>query len=132
MEEKKPLISVCGLTCHTCPIFRTPFDKEAGSQTLMWFKNQGWYDEKQTVEDIIRNGDYCKGCRSDREDIHWSANCFILECCIDRKKLNYCFECDQFPCQELEKWTKEGEHHKKAISNLRLMKEGKEPEEIEF
>lgn len=132
MAKKKILISACGLTCYTCPILRAPFDKAAGEQILKWYKSEGWYEDDQAIEDIINKGDYCKGCRSNREDVHWSPDCSILKCCIDQKNLNYCFECEDFPCEELEKWSEQGEHHQKAIENLKLMKKGEQPHNIEF
>ena len=33
--------------------------------------------------------------------MHWSPDCWILECCVDKKKLEFCYECEDFPCDKL-------------------------------
>ena len=44
----------------------------------------------------------CPGCAGEGfSDVH--PNCGILLCC-QRKGLEYCFECDEFPCSKYDKW----------------------------
>ena len=132
MKKDNLSISVCGLTCNTCPLLNLLYDENSGKEVLEWFQSKGWYRDDQTVSDIINNGAYCKGCRSDRKDIHWSPDCSLLICCIDKKHLNNCSECEKFPCEEYKKWSEQGNHHKMAYENLNLIKKGKKPVLIRF
>jgi len=63
----------CGIYCGACPSFR------------------------------IRKT--CQGCGSDNRKqgriSKWS--CKIRECCFEDKNLDFCIECDEFPCNMLEK-----------------------------
>ena len=66
-------ISYCGLYCGACPSYHKS----------------------------------CLGCRSDSNDkkqkrkSKWS--CKIRKCCIELKNLQYCGECDGFPCKEIKR-----------------------------
>lgn len=132
MKKEDLNISVCGLTCNSCPLLNLPWDEKSGKEVLEWFQSEGWYREDQTVSNIIENKDYCKGCRSDRTDFHWASNCSLLICCIDKKQLNNCSECGDFPCDEYKKWVEQGTHHRKAYENLIRIKRGKKPYIIKF
>ena len=64
------MISVCGLECDTCRAF----------------------------------GTVCKGCREENGKPFWTKNegkrfCDMFSCCVYKKKLNHCGECDALPCQ---------------------------------
>jgi len=132
MDNEKMMLSVCGLTCNSCSLYNLPHDKKSAEEVFEWFVSKGWYTNEQTISDIVKNGDYCKGCRSDRTDIHWSPGCPLLICCSDKKQLNYCSECEDFPCAEYKNWIKQGEHHRLAYENLLLIKKGKKPLIIKF
>lgn len=122
MKAEKEIISPCGLDCEPCPIRRLPFDEAASKDVLDWYTRQDWLKKGEGREEAIERGMYCKGCRSDRNEVHWSPDCFILECCIDKKNLNFCYECKEFPCDQLIKWSKEAEHHQEALEHLKRMK----------
>ena len=62
--------------------------------------------EDEGAEEIMAKGPYCKGCRGDRSR-HWSAECWILKCCVDDKGLSNCSQCGEFPCVKLTEWSKE-------------------------
>ena len=43
--------------------------------------------------------------------------------CADEKGHRYCFECDEFPCAELDKFASDGhEHHRIAVENMEEMR----------
>ncbi|NIQ04453.1 MAG: DUF3795 domain-containing protein [Candidatus Korarchaeota archaeon] len=124
MKAKKEMISPCGLDCEPCPIRRLSFDETASKEVIDWYKRQGWLKKEEGREEAIKQGMYCKGCRSDRNDVHWSPDCFILECCVDKKNLDFCYECEEFPCDRLIKWSEETEQYQEALENLkRIQKE---------
>ncbi len=109
--------AVCGLNCVDCPIYRAPFDTHAASLLLGWFKEMNVIPRHQDVEDLMEGGPYCKGCRGPRAT-HWSADCHILTCCVDRKELASCYLCDEFPCDELFQWSLQDARYASAFAYL--------------
>ncbi|MFO7918869.1 MAG: DUF3795 domain-containing protein [Anaerolineae bacterium] len=64
----------------------------------------------------------CEGCRGSL-DQHWSPDCEFLACARD-KGHTYCFQCDDFPCDELEAFAADGyEHHRLTVENMKRMRE---------
>jgi len=100
-------LSPCALSCDKCTIhLRTP-------------EELAYWEEQKIDLDTIR----CDGCRSSLEGNHWSPTCPILVCCVYKKQLSYCAQCEEFPCDILKKWGVENEHHAKALQRLKEMKE---------
>ena len=124
-EAKNRMIAVCGLDCGKCDLFRVPTDSEAAERVTAWFKNMGWLQEDEDVSDVVRKSPYCKGCRGDRS-VHWSADCWILKCCFDDKGLEFCYECDTFPCEQLSNWGNENARYAQALGRLKHMREESE------
>lgn len=64
----------------------------------------------------------CGKCRG-RLETHNSPNCVFLPCARE-KGHQYCFECDEFPCKNLEDFASDGfGHHKQTVENMKKMKE---------
>ncbi len=105
-RNRRWFIAPCALDCYYCPIrLRT-------EEELDYWRRQNVDTEK------IR----CDGCRSDRVGDHWAPECKILQCCIYEKKLEFCAQCADLPCDSLEEWGKEYEHHAKVVERLNEMK----------
>jgi hypothetical protein len=100
IEGKGEIMGACGLDCASCEIRRLPFDAEAAAKTVAWFRQEGWLEESEGVKEALVRSMYCQGCLGDRSR-HWSADCWILQCCVDRKHLQFCAECGDFPCPRL-------------------------------
>jgi len=115
------LIAPCGIDCGPCTIRRAPFDSHSAKKLVSWFKENNWLEDKEGITEIITRGMYCRGCRSDRKEIHWSPDCQILECCIYEKELAYCFECEEFICKRLKEWAKKDSKYKDALENLKAL-----------
>lgn len=115
-------IAVCGLECDKCDIYLIDEDESIAEGILKWFKKEGWRPETMTVKEFMQEGKLCLGCRSDREKIHWSGNCWILACCVDDKKLTSCHQCPEFLCEKLDEWSKENEGYTQAIQRLKQLK----------
>jgi hypothetical protein len=105
-KARRWYLTPCGLDCHPCSIrLRT--------------KEELNYWARQSVDlDKIR----CDGCRSDRKKNHWSPKCDILQCCVYKRKLEFCAECSDFPCEKIKDWAREYEHHAAAVQRLEDMK----------
>ena len=93
-------IAACGLDCGTCDIRLAPTDSQAARRLVAWFQEMGWLEEQEGIAEAVERGMYCKGCRGDRST-HWSADCWILHCCVDERGLAFCHECARFPCERL-------------------------------
>ena len=64
----------------------------------------------------------CAGCRGPIEQ-NWSGNCKFRPCAKARGH-DYCFECDEFPCDKLQAFANDGyEHHRLAVENMKRMRE---------
>ncbi|HBV96555.1 MAG: hypothetical protein JL50_16765 [Peptococcaceae bacterium BICA1-7] len=101
-------LAPCGLDCGRCADWENSeirhysqrltrflggYDRVAGmkSQSLPLFKN---YQHFKEILEAFAAGP-CGGCRSD-------TNCCFIQCrakdCLNEKKIDFCFQCDEFPC----------------------------------
>ena len=115
MEEKVRTIAACGLDCTNCDIREATRNPKLAQSIADWFKDE--LGEVVHVEDV-----HCAGCWGERAQ-HWSADCWILQCCVDRKRLAFCYQCEVFPCQRLGIWAQGSERYTKALERLRHLKE---------
>jgi hypothetical protein len=111
------MISACGLDCEPCAIRRFPFDEAAASKVVAWYRKMGWLREDEGVAEAVARKMGCRGCQGDRE-VHWSADCWILRCCVDEKGLQHCAECSDFPCDRLAERSKTDESYGRAFARL--------------
>jgi hypothetical protein len=121
MENK---IAACGLDCSKCPMPNIHKDLETANKWVGQFREWKVISDNEGAEEIIARGPYCISCHGDRSK-HWSADCWILKCCVDDKGLDNCSQCEEFPCEKLVEWSKENPHYGKALDNLKQMKENR-------
>lgn len=116
MSERGKTLAVCGLICDEqhCDIFQASSHPEVARKIADWFKQER--DEEVNPEAIR-----CSGCKGDRDE-HWSPDCWILQCCVDGKGLEFCCQCQDFPCARLEGWAGEDERYGKALDRLKDMR----------
>lgn len=112
-EKKQQKISVCGLDCGNCDIYNASNNPEIAHQLVKQFQG-AWEDVK--AEDF-----HCNGCRSNKTQC-WTPDCWIRECCVNNKNLEYCYECQEFPCIKLKKWANKSERYGTALNQLKKMK----------
>jgi hypothetical protein len=103
-------LSVCGLDCTACPLYQAQFDKKLAEELAKNFSTQ----ENQVKPEHCR----CGGCRGDKS-IHWSPDCKLLACCVQKKRLDNCGECDEFPCDMLNEHAAKGDKYQEALERLR-------------
>ena len=116
MSRENQMIAVCGLVCDKCDIFQATNDPKMAQEIAGWFKKERNEDVK--LEDIR-----CLGCKGNRAK-HWSPDCWILQCCVDQKGLEYCYQCGEFPCERLSQWSKGSKRYGEALDRLRTMSRG--------
>jgi len=85
---------------------------------VQWFRKEGWLADDEGMQQAIERKMYCTGCLGDR-DTHWSADCWILDCCVDQRGLSNCSECDAFACDRLVDWAGQNEGYGAALARLR-------------
>ncbi|MFX1375126.1 MAG: DUF3795 domain-containing protein [Promethearchaeota archaeon] len=112
MLKNEKYFAVCGLECSNCKIFKARDNQEIANELVSYFEGQ-WENVK--MEDF-----HCNGCR-DEVDC-WSPDCRIRKCCVYSKKLDYCYECQEFPCEGLNEWAHTSEEYESALDNLKEMK----------
>ena len=95
MSGREEIIAVCGLECHKCDLYRAWLDRKAAEHLTGWWRSEGWLEEGEGADKVMATAPHCLGCRGDR-DKHWSANCGLLKCCVDDKRLATCADCDEF------------------------------------
>lgn len=110
--NKGKIIAVCGLICSDCKIYKAPNNPEIAKELVAYFEGQ-WENVK--MEDF-----HCNGCR-DALDC-WSTDCWIRDCCTIEKSLDFCFQCQEFACEKLDEWAKNGNEYKRALDNLKRMR----------
>jgi len=115
-NSEKRSISVCGLNCAKCDIYLASHGNEKlRNEIIDWFKKER---NKTIKPEQVR----CEGCRGTL-DTHWSSDCKMMLCAKNRE-LQYCFECEDFPCINVNKFSSDGaSHHKRTIENSKRMKE---------
>jgi len=65
----------------------------------------------------------CKGCKSDTVAKSWCAVC-NLKSCAREKGLDFCYECNEYPCDNLEKFKTDPQYpyHSEVYDNMTTIK----------
>lgn len=95
-------------------------DSEAAQEVVAWFKSMDWLKVDEGLPEIFERELYCKGCHRDRST-HWAPECWILVCCVDKKGLINCSECEDFPCEQLVSWSQENDSYREAFNRPQSM-----------
>jgi len=116
------LVGICGLYCKTCPRYLAYQDQDKEELQKM-----------SQADGVPVEAIRCDGCLSD----HVYPTC--RDCrhgfrrCAGEKKVTWCFQCPDFPCQRLEDFSKVHMvngiwHHKRVVQNLQFMKDSRTKE----
>lgn len=116
MDETGRLIGCCGLDCGECDMRQAVGNPKLQREYARWFK-------ENLNQDVRAEKIGCTWCRGDRNpDKHWSADCWILKCCVDDHGLEYCSQCRDFACAGLEEWSGQDARYAAALNRLRQMR----------
>ena len=91
-DSERALITPCGLYCGVCPIYRARTDEVLRSKIA---SAQGIPVEKVFL---------CDGCRALKGEVPMAGGdpaCETYACAVDDKKVEFCYECEDFPCPKL-------------------------------
>jgi hypothetical protein len=116
MKDDAKLLAACGIDCTTCDIRLAPGDPGMRQRIVDWLRESL---HREVAPDQIR----CSWCKGDRT-AHWSTDCWILHCCVDERRFEFCSECGDFPCPRLVEWSKQDEGYGRALKRLEGMARG--------
>jgi hypothetical protein len=114
------MLAACGLDCGSCEIQLAPTDPAAARVVVDWFRKQDWLSAEEGMAEVIERKMYCNGCLGPR-DVHWSADCWILSCCVDQRGHDNCSQCEAFACDRLVQWSQQNEGYRAALDRLRAL-----------
>jgi len=103
-QELSKLVDICGLYCGTCPSY------------LAYIINDIKYMERRSQEKGYSIEELrCNGCLTDKVAVQCKYCRHGLRMCATEKQENWCFECNECPCQRLKDFT--GVHFVNGISH---------------
>lgn len=106
---EKALIGSCGIYCRACDHYFA--NTEEGKHLL----------ENSAIAKRVTEHP-CQGCKSEKEKICvFCVGCDVRLCSIEKGVL-LCTECEEYPCNKLERFKTGLEHHKEAGKALEEMK----------
>ncbi|MFW9919309.1 MAG: DUF3795 domain-containing protein [Candidatus Thorarchaeota archaeon] len=111
IEQIREILAPCGLNCQKCVAFKGGFIAEASSYLKDLLGNFKGYAERysrsfpeyENYPSFSALLDYlstpaCDGCRNGHCLYH---GCGVATCPrIDSKEIDYCYQCDEFPCEK--------------------------------
>ena len=84
-------------------------------EIVEWFR-------KERNETVKPEQVSCEGCRG-LLGRHWSPDCKMM-LCAKKRGLQYCFQCEEFPCTIVSEFSSDGIlHHKRTVENSKRMRE---------
>lgn len=92
----KELVAPCGLYCGICTMYRAYHD---GNLALMKEAPKNFLRALGLSLEPSFKEIACEGCRSSLL-FSYCLKCEIRKCVLN-KKVTYCFECEEFPCEKL-------------------------------
>jgi hypothetical protein len=116
-QDVKKLVGICGLYCGTCQIYLA--SQENDIEQLEKISQS----TSIPIEEIR-----CDGCLSDKVFFPCVECRHGFRQCAREKKVTWCFQCHDFPCQRLSDFTNVHiingiSHHALVIEDLQYMKE---------
>jgi len=88
MKDMKALTAPCGIDCFNCQVYEENISEEVKTRMAAQL-----HMEADQVP--------CKGCRAQKGcRLHYTG-CATLDC-VTAKGVEFCFECDEFPCPKLQ------------------------------
>jgi hypothetical protein len=93
MDDLRLSTAVCGIDCFNCELYYTNID--SFFKTMSEERKAAILSRGLTKEKLL-----CKGCRISGCTLI-PDKCETLEC-VTKKNLDFCFECNDFPCSKLQ------------------------------
>jgi hypothetical protein len=114
-EERKRLAAPCGIDCGTCECYICKDDQ----QLYKYLISRGIPEEKLP----------CAGCRAIEGQCPVIGGTCATYLCVTEKKVDFCFECPDFPCPMLNPAADKADilpHNLKVFNLCTIMRKGVE------
>jgi len=108
-DKENTQAAVCGLYCGACTLFIATKEDPARLKALS--------ERFQLPEETMK----CNGCRSDNRG-PYCQTCKMVSCAAERG-IEFCSECDDYPCNELKQFQSERPHRIELWDDLGRIKE---------
>jgi len=109
LKPDKKLAAVCGLFCPSCRIYigqtESPEKRQRIAEILEF-----------PVEEL-----YCDGCRAELR-YRYCATCRMFACARE-KGIDFCIECEDYPCGDLKEFQAARPHRLELFQNLSRIRE---------
>ena len=103
--DKKILTAPCGLDCFNCPVLEGNITDDKRKAIAPYLH--------MAPEEVA-----CKGCKPEQGRCRFNLNCATWEC-TQKKGVEFCHECDEFPCGLLAPSKKGADYpHNMKVYNL--------------
>ena len=112
MEKSEILkkVAPCSLMCHTCSAYHNGAICESSKTLLKYLEGIKEFYEKHIPDAVENYSNFeeilnmysaapCSGCRSTEHNGCSIKGCFLLEC-TKNHGIDFCGECDEFPCKK--------------------------------
>ena len=86
-NQRNDLVAPCGIDCGTCELYLC---KDNG-KLLEYLLSKGIPSDKLP----------CAGCRANQGNCPVIGNQCATYACVVGKEVNFCFQCNEFPCSKL-------------------------------
>lgn len=96
-QPDKKLAAICGLFCPACSLYIGTSEKPDRLKAMARRMNR-------PVEDLE-----CQGCRAEKRSFFCRNICKMSSCAAE-KGIEFCGECDEYPCLELKAFQAERPH----------------------
>ena len=109
--SKRELVAACGLYCGACGIYLAT--QEADTEKLLQYA----LILNQSYEETL-----CDGCGANRKSLHCSKMGIFINC-KRQKRIDFCSECEEFPCKSLNEFKLKMPHRIEILNSQNRMKE---------
>ncbi|MFZ4462715.1 MAG: DUF3795 domain-containing protein [Bacteroidales bacterium] len=110
-SSNKALAAACGLYCGACGIYLAT--QENDSEKILQYA----VVLHQSFEETL-----CDGCGATRKSLHCFKICIFIQCKRE-KGVDFCVDCEEFPCHALSEFKSKMPHRIEIIDSQNRMKE---------
>jgi hypothetical protein len=110
-SSNKELVGACGIFCGACGIFLAT--QETDNEKILQYA----VVLNQTFEETL-----CDGCGAKRKSLHCFRKCIFINCKWENG-VDFCIECEKFPCMSLIEFKSKMAHRIEIIESQNRMKE---------
>jgi len=107
------MIAYCGLVCTDCDAYKATQAGDMEALAKMAEEASVQFDMEMTAADSM-----CDGCHATSgRQIGYCHECAIRLCAIHRD-IQTCAECDEYPCDKIEAFSKPGSAHRGTLDEI--------------